>query len=116
MEERREGHVATRAGDPRIAPTDKNVLTDKLYTLTYRTDEERPHLIIRNRSVCLECKDKPCLFFCPAQVYTWDAAQKKTIVSYENCVECGACRIGCPFGNILWEYPRGGFGVEYRYG
>lgn len=34
----------------------------------------------------------------------------------ERCVECGACRIVCPYGNIDWHYPRGGFGIVYRFG
>ncbi|TGE30975.1 4Fe-4S ferredoxin, partial [Desulfosporosinus sp. Sb-LF] len=26
------------------------------------------------------------------------------------------CLIGCPFGNINWKYPRGGFGVSWKNG
>ncbi|MEM4768974.1 MAG: 4Fe-4S dicluster domain-containing protein, partial [Saccharolobus sp.] len=51
---------------------------------------------------------------CPANVYTW--INQKIIISYENCVECGACRIACPFGNISWNYPRYGLGIALRYG
>ncbi|MEG8157355.1 ferredoxin family protein, partial [Escherichia coli] len=33
------------------------------------------------------------------------------------CLECGTCRI-LGLGSALeqWEYPRGTFGVEFRYG
>ena len=37
-------------------------------------------------------------------------------VAYENCLECGDCQIVCPYDNIDWSYPRGGFGVAYKYG
>ena len=40
----------------------------------------------------------------------------KIIIGYENCLECGTCRLACPYENISWKYPRGGFGVKYRYG
>ena len=53
---------------------------------------------------------------CPATVYDWNAPQKKIIVSYENCIECGACRMLCPFDNIKCHWPRGGFGVQYKFG
>jgi len=37
-------------------------------------------------------------------------------VSFNACLECGACRVGCPFKNIGWRYPRGEFGVTYKNG
>jgi NAD-dependent dihydropyrimidine dehydrogenase PreA subunit len=39
-----------------------------------------------------------------------------TTIYWSNCIECGTCRIICPFHNISWKYPAGGFGVSYRYG
>jgi len=62
------------------------------------------------------CKDKPCTTVCPAVVYEWEAKQQKILVAYENCIECGACRMLCPFDNIKCEWPKGGFGVQYKYG
>ncbi|NPV74148.1 MAG: ferredoxin family protein, partial [Pelotomaculum sp.] len=36
---------------------------------------------------------------------------------YAGCLECGTCRAVCPKeGAIAWGYPRGGFGVSFRYG
>ncbi|MED4227025.1 4Fe-4S ferredoxin, partial [Neobacillus cucumis] len=26
----------------------------------------------------------------------------------------GSCRIGCPYQNIKWEYPKGGHGIVFR--
>ena len=49
-------------------------------------------------------------------VTKWETDDHKISVSYEKCVECGACRIGCPYFNIEWRYPKGGFGVQYKNG
>ena len=62
------------------------------------------------------CADKPCASVCPAKVYEWEPAHQKIIVNYENCIECGACRMLCPFDNILCDWPAGGMGVKYKYG
>ncbi|MHB0884852.1 MAG: ferredoxin family protein [Bacillota bacterium] len=99
-------------------PATQKSLDEKLYLIRYRLDD-RPHLAIKDQSICADYHEetgRPCAFFCPAHVYEWDEAQKKTIVEYERCVECGACRLGCPYGNIDWKYPRGGFGVTWKYG
>ena len=89
---------------------------EKLGTLTFKNDHQS-HIAIPDPSICLtKCKDRPCTNVCPAKVYDWDASQKKIVIGYENCIECGAARMICPFQNIKWEPPRGGFGVSYKYG
>ena len=91
-------------------------LEDKLYLIKFKPDEES-HLVITEMNTCIEkCGTRACTSFCPAGVYKWDPKNKTMIVNYEECIECGSCRIGCPFGNVEWRYPRGGFGVQYRYG
>ncbi|MEK6564379.1 MAG: 4Fe-4S dicluster domain-containing protein [Candidatus Omnitrophota bacterium] len=88
---------------------------EKLFKTKFKADaHEHCHLKIKDREICLKCDTKPCTAFCPAQVYTWE--KDKIIVGYENCLECGSCRIACPYYNIEWRYPRGGFGVQYRMG
>ncbi|MDI3317393.1 MAG: 4Fe-4S dicluster domain-containing protein [Bacillota bacterium] len=87
----------------------------KLYRTRFRADNDS-HLIIKDQEVCRSCEEKPCMVFCPAAVYDWDDERKMTLVAFEGCLECGACRIGCPYGNIEWLYPRGGFGVQFRMG
>ena len=37
-------------------------------------------------------------------------------VKASACVECGVCKIVCPYDNFDWRYPRGGYGVRYKYG
>lgn len=91
-------------------------LEDKLYLGRFNTDKLN-HIKIIDPLVCLEkCPDKPCTRFCPSHVYQWDEEAKRIAVGYEGCLECGTCRIGCPFGNIDWNYPRGGFGVSWKNG
>lgn len=66
---------------------------------------------------CEVCQRKPCLTVCPASVYK--QVESKIAVAFENCLECGACQVSCDSdgeGGITWWYPRGGFGVVFRYG
>jgi len=93
----------------------KLTLEDRLGLLRYKSDHQS-HIKILNTQVCLGCKDKPCTTVCPADVYKWEEANQKIVVGYENCIECGAARMMCPYANIEWVPPRGGFGVNYRYG
>lgn len=86
-------------------------IDDKLFLNTYNTDTIA-HIKIIDQSVCAKCKDKPCTYLCPARVY--EDKDDKITVGFEGCLECGACRIACPFYNIDWNYPRGGFGVQFR--
>lgn len=93
-------------------------IEEKLYTLRYKRDDA-PHLIIKEQIDCKKCEEKygtpqPCIAVCPANVYSW--IDGKIVVAYENCVECGACKIACPYSNIIWKYPRYGLGIALRYG
>lgn len=96
-------------------PKEELTLEDKLYLVKFKPDE-KSHLVIKDMKTCVEKCGKDCTKFCPAGVYKWDEGNKYVIVNYEECFECGSCRISCPFGNIDWSYPRGGFGVQFRYG
>jgi len=90
-------------------------IEDKLFKVKFKADaHEFCHLKIKDQAVCLKCEFKPCTTFCPAAVYKWEG--NKITVGYENCLECGSCRIACPYFNIEWEFPRGGFGVQYSKG
>lgn len=83
---------------------------------TFRIDR-LPHVYVRDPDACLEaCGDRPCTFLCPAGVFDWrgDGAVPPLIVRYEQCVECGACRLFC--AGVEFDYPRGGYGLIDRYG
>jgi ferredoxin like protein len=96
-------------GDQRMS-----TIEEKLFTIRYKVDE-KSHLIIKDQEVCMRCETKECNYFCPADVYHWEPEQF-TSVAFENCIECGTCRIGCPEYNIEWVYPKGGHGITYKFG
>lgn len=88
---------------------------DWLASIKYFVDEEQSHLEIKDHAVCQRCEGKPCLYFCPVSVYT-HASDDHVQVAYQACVECGSCRVACPYDNIEWVLPRGGHGVAYKFG
>lgn len=90
------------------------VLEDKLFTVKYNPDTES-HLN-PNNEICKTCSNKPCTYICPARVYEWDNANEKMIVNFENCLECGACRIACKQSCLDWKYPKGTKGVIFKQG
>ena len=86
-------------------------IDDKLFMNTYNADTVS-HLLIKDETVCTNCIEKPCTELCPARVYEYK--DEHIVVGFEGCLECGACRIACPENNIDWNYPRGGFGIQFR--
>lgn len=86
----------------------------KLYTLKYEPDSVS-HLVPKQED-CKSCKSKCCTIVCPAKVYEWDEENQVLIVNYENCLECGACRIACEKKSLGWHYPKGNKGVTFKQG
>ncbi|MCI4323534.1 MAG: 4Fe-4S dicluster domain-containing protein [Thermoplasmata archaeon] len=88
----------------------------RLGTNRFASDKQS-HLTISDPNLCRTCTLQPCIAVCPAQVYHWDGDQIR--ISYENCLEVGACRIAChELGRqaLAWRLPRGAHGVLYRQG
>ena len=91
-------------------------IEDKLFLNRYKVDTI-PHIQIKDPNTCLKCELKQCTFVCPVGVYKWDDQSNKIILGWENCLEMGGCVIACnEFNNIDMKYPRGGFGISYRFG
>ncbi len=90
-------------------------LEDKLFLVTFNADQQS-HLSVKDQSVCAQCRAKPCINGCPADCWEHEKEKDEVLVSFEGCLECGTCRIICPYANIDWKYPRGGFGVKYKFG
>ncbi len=90
----------------------KKSIDKKISTVKFECSHSS-HLAV-NQAKCAKCKQKPCLFICPANVYVQDEETKEIIVQYENCLECGACKIVCPKKTIEWNYPSSSFGVIYK--
>ncbi|MBQ8475834.1 4Fe-4S dicluster domain-containing protein [bacterium] len=84
----------------------------KLITVKYDCDN-MSHLIV-NQEICSNCREKTCTFICPADVYNIDDSMGNVVVQYENCLECGACKIACPKNNIDWRYPKSSYGVVFK--
>ena len=63
---------------------------------------------------CKKCKGRGCMYVCPADVYSWDEKNNTLIVKYENCLECGACKIACDMQTLKWEYPKSDYGITYK--
>jgi ferredoxin like protein len=80
----------------------------------FTVDEGHPHIIL-DKTICAKCEEKPCLVVCPAVLYTLKGGEIN--FDYAGCLECGTCRVMCKNKGIIgWNYPRGTFGVAFRYG
>ena len=89
--------------------TNLQTIEDKLYISSFRPDLDSH--IKANQATCLICQKKECTKFCPANVFAWSLNNDELIVGYENCLECGACKIGCPYGSIEYNHPKVGCGI-----
>lgn len=89
-------------------------IDDKLFKVKYVSDNVS-HLT-PDLEKCKNCISKACTFVCPAKVWEWNDETKALTVNYENCLECGACRIACEHKSIKWEYPKGNKGVIFKQG
>lgn len=90
---------------------------EKLFQNRYRVDAGRPHIQIRDADICRhQCKSQQCTSCCPAGCYTAEGDRSVTLIT-DGCLECGTCRVICTeFRNVDWEYPRGGFGILFKFG
>lgn len=87
----------------------------KLFQNRYLVDATRPHITVRPH-------DKPTKALltlttaCPAGCYAVNESGRVE-VSVDGCLECGTCRVLAePSGDITWSYPRGGYGVMFKFG
>jgi len=88
-------------------------IEEKLFQNRYLVDPGRPHIRIREPAVCAEkCITHACTVCCPAGCYSRDGAGVELIT--DGCLECGTCRVIC--NNVDWEYPRGGYGIQFKFG
>lgn len=89
-------------------------LESKLSTIKYDCDTVS-HLKPDNEQ-CKLCSIKMCTRVCPAGVYEWLEDENRLLIKFENCLECGACRITCSKKCLEWEYPKGTKGVTFKRG
>ncbi len=98
-----------------MSDTVKGLTLDKRLALVSFTKDPEPFIVV-DTQVCHQCERKPCLYICPAEVYTW---QEQLTYNTEGCLETGACLVVChKLGAkaISWKYPAGGKGATFKQG
>jgi ferredoxin like protein len=98
-----------------VPPPPAQRVEDKLFQNRYQVDQGRPHI-----SVTPHEKPSAALLamtsVCPAGCYAKNDQGQVEIVA-DGCMECGTCRILCETtGEVQWNYPRGGYGVLFKFG
>ncbi len=89
-------------------------IEEKIALNAIKNDRESHIKLDRER--CGKCKERWCISICPAHLYSIDEETGEVLVEYAGCLECGTCKIVCTHGAVTWDYPKGGFGVQYRFG
>ncbi|WP_028780096.1 4Fe-4S dicluster domain-containing protein [Shewanella sp. 38A_GOM-205m] len=86
----------------------------KLGVNKFYVDEGHPHIeLVENPDIN---EFRKLVNACPAGLYK---IQDDGSLKFDSagCLECGTCKMLCGESIIKkWEYPRGTFGIEYRYG
>ncbi|MBH1961006.1 MAG: ferredoxin family protein [Rhodocyclales bacterium] len=90
---------------------------EKLFQNRYKVDTGRPHISIKDPEICTnQCSSQQCAVCCPAGCYTQEGNGRIVLIT-DGCLECGTCRIICDdHRNVAWEYPRGGYGILFKFG
>ncbi|WP_248633204.1 ferredoxin family protein [Cereibacter changlensis] len=96
-------------------PAEGGRMEERLYQNRYQVDEGRPHVKIHPQA-----EDSPelqaLMAICPAGCYRPTENGRVEVVA-DGCMECGSCRIVCQeTGEIEWAYPRGGYGILFKFG
>lgn len=91
----------------------KQSIEERLGTNKFSVDEGMAHIVL-DKSICAQCANKPCVKACPAGLYVPQG--DGVSFDFAGCLECGTCRVVCVLKGLRWEYPRGTFGIEFRYG
>ncbi len=116
-----EERYGTRDARPPAPEWDGRLTFDKVtdvYHAGASHDEDQPsHLVVLDTDVCrTRCTAEygnPCVQFCPAHVYEWQAGDLK--LNPSNCVHCKTCDIRDPYGVIFWVPPEGGGGPRQNF-
>ena len=90
-------------------------IDEKLAIDAFKTDKES-HITI-NHPICrAKCTARYCAFVCPGHLYSYNEETDEMVVEFAGCLECGTCMIACNESALSWSYPRGDYGVQYRFG
>ncbi len=89
-------------------------IEEKIAVNAIKNDKES-HIKL-DQGKCAKCAERWCIRVCPAHLYAVSEETGEVVVEYAGCLECGTCKIVCTHGSVSWDYPKGGFGVQYRFG
>jgi ferredoxin like protein len=88
---------------------------EKLYQNRYVVDSGKPHITVKEH-IIPSPELKSLVTACPAGCYSVNDSDKVEIAT-DGCFECGTCRIiTSKTQDIAWDYPRGGYGVAFKFG
>ena len=90
-------------------------ITERLARDSFTLDHDQPHIVLDQTAAQVDGLGRLLIRVCPAHVYR-ENHDGTIAVSYAACLECGTCRAVAPAGALSWRYPRGGFGIAYRFG
>lgn len=90
-------------------------IEEKLFQDRYQVDSAGAHITIKDAELCMHCAEQQCAVCCPAGCYTQQGNGRLVLIT-DGCLECGTCRIVCDQRNLDWEWPRGGFGILFKFG
>ncbi len=90
-------------------------VAEKLTKNAIKQDAES-HIAVDAEVCRTRCTERHCIRVCPAALYEWNEEAGRMVVEHAGCLECGTCLVACREEALSWHYPRGGFGVQYRYG
>jgi ferredoxin like protein len=88
-------------------------LKAKLGLDVFKEDQEK-HIEIRP-GMEKDPRLKRAILVCPAGLYS-ENEKGEVELTIDGCLECGTCRIACGPEVLLWHYPNGGSGVQFRFG
>jgi ferredoxin like protein len=92
-----------------------DAIENRLFQNRYIVDTGQPHIRVRPHETPSEALQS-MVHVCPAGCYSKNEHGQVEIVA-DGCMECGTCRVVCQdTGEIEWSYPRGGFGVLFKFG
>ncbi|TCO70138.1 ferredoxin like protein [Rhodovulum euryhalinum] len=91
-------------------------MEERLYQNRYMVDEGNPHVRILPRQGGDSPELRALVNICPAGCYSLNEAGRVEVAA-DGCMECGTCRIVCQgTGELDWSWPRGGYGVLFKFG
>ncbi len=97
------------------APYTPGSVSSRLVKNSFDVDEGHPHIEVNQEIARATGTGKLLVAVCPAHVYS-EAPDGTIDVEYAACLECGTCRAVAAPGALIWHYPEGSMGVNYREG